>query len=164
VSELRRIWRIATRGPSWAADDLSGSGSARSAGRWNSPGVPVVYASTTIALACLETVVHVAGLPVRRWLVAIDVPEVHWQERTDLAPEDLPGWDAKPAGAASSGWGDRWLASHSTLLATVPSVIVPEERNVLIHPGHPDRSSLVAHVVRPWSYDNRPGFESGAYG
>jgi RES domain-containing protein len=85
----------------------------------------VVYASTTIALACLETVVHVAGLPVRRWLVAIDVPEVHWQERTDLAPEDLPGWDAKPAGAASSGWGDRWLTSHSTLLATVPSVIVP---------------------------------------
>ena len=108
MSELRRIWRIATRGPSWAADDLSGSGSARSAGRWNSPGVPVVYASTTIALACLETVVPVADLPVRRWL--------------------------------------------------------PEERNVLIHPGHPDRSSLVAHVVRPWSYDNRllvrPGADS----
>jgi RES domain-containing protein len=100
-------------------------------------------------------VVHVAGLPVRRWLVSIDVPEVQWQERVDLAPEDLPGWDARPSGAASSGWGDRWLASHSTLLATVPSVIVPEERNVLINPGHSACSSLVTHVVRPWSYDNR---------
>jgi hypothetical protein len=45
-----------------------------------------------IALACLETVVHGAGLPVRRWLVAIDVPQLHWQARTELAPEDLPGW------------------------------------------------------------------------
>jgi RES domain-containing protein len=131
VSELRRIWRIATRGPSWAADDLSGNGSARSAGRWNSTGMPVVYSSTTIALACLETVVHGAGLPVRRWLVAIDVPQLHWQARTALAPEDLPGW----------------------LLAAVPSVIVPEERNVLINPGHPACASLVARVVRPWSYE-----------
>ena len=115
----------------------------------------MVYSSTTIALACLETVVHGAALPVRRWLVAIDVPELHWQARVELAPEDLPGWDAQPSGAASRAWGDRWLASRSTLLATVPSVIVPEERNVLIHPGHPACSSLVAHVVRPWSYDNR---------
>ncbi|MFZ9752497.1 MAG: RES domain-containing protein [Cyanobium sp.] len=35
------MWRIATRGPSWAADDLSGNGSPRSAGRWNSTGMPV---------------------------------------------------------------------------------------------------------------------------
>lgn len=155
MSELHRIWRIATRGPSWAAEDLSGNGSARSAGRWNSTGMPVVYASTTIAMACLETVVHGAGLPVRRWLVAIDVPQVHWHARTELAPEDLPGWDARPAGAASSGWGDRWLASHSSLLAAVPSVIVPEERNVLINPRHPACASLVARVVREWSYDSR---------
>ena len=80
-----------------------------------------------------------------------NAPEVHWQERTELAPEDLPGWNARPSGAASSAWGGRWLGSHSTLLAAVPSVIVPEERNVLIHPGHSARSSLVAHVVRPWS-------------
>ena len=85
--------------------------------------------------------VHVAGLPVRCSLVAIDVPEVQWQQRTDLAPEDLPGWVARPAGAAMSTWGDRWLASHATLLATVPSVIVPEERHVLIHLGHPACSS-----------------------
>ncbi len=98
---------------------------------------------------------HVAGLPVRRWLVAIDVPELQWQQRTDLAPEDLPGWVARPAGAAVSAWGDRWLASHATLLATVPSVIVPEERHVLIHPGQPVCSSLVVHVLRPWSYDPR---------
>jgi hypothetical protein len=37
----------------------------------------------------------------------------------------------------------------------VPSVIVPEERNVLIHPGHPACTSLVVRVVRPWSCDNR---------
>ena len=42
----------------------------------------MVYASTSIALACLETVVRVTGdqgLPLRRWLVAIDGPAEHWQ-------------------------------------------------------------------------------------
>jgi RES domain-containing protein len=155
VSERRRIWRIATRGPSWAADDLSGNGSARSEGRWNSPRVPVVDASAITALACLETVVIGAGLPVRRWLAAIDVPQLYWQARTALTPEDLSGWEARPSGATPSGWGDRWLASHTSLLAAVASVIVPEQRNVLINPVHPACASLVAHVVRPWNDDSR---------
>jgi RES domain-containing protein len=28
-------------------------------GRWNSPGLAVLYASSTLALACLETLVHI---------------------------------------------------------------------------------------------------------
>ena len=155
---MQRIWRIATQGPSWRADDLSGQGAARGPGRWNSEGVPVVYASTSIALACLEMVVHITGdqgLPLRRWLVAINVPALDWQQRISLEPDQLPGWAATPAGTSSSGWGDHWLLGQSTLIALVPSVIVPEERNVLINPAHPGLSSLVATVVRPWTYDAR---------
>ena len=143
---MTRLWRIATQGPSWRADDLSGQGAANDPGRWNSMGLPVIYASTSIALACLETVVHVTGdqgLPLRRWLVAIDVPAEHLQQRLSLEPAQLPGW------------GDRWLLGQGSLIALVPSVIVPEECNALINPAHPGASNLVPTVIRPWTYDSR---------
>lgn len=158
MSSEQRLWRIATQGPSWRADDLSGQGAAIDPGRWNSLGMPVNYTSTSIALACLETVVHITGdqgLPLRRWLVAIDVPAVHWRQRLYLEPGQLPGWDATPAARSSRGWGDRWLQKQSSLIALVPSVIVPEERNALINPAHPGAGSLEATVIRPWTYDSR---------
>jgi len=158
VSGVHRIWRIATQGPSWRADDLSGTGSAADPGQWNSHGTPVVYASSSIALCCLETLVHIsgdAGLPLQRWLVAIDIPTEHWQQRTKLEPVDLPRWDTTPSGAASRDWGDRWLASRRSLLAAVPSVIVPEENNLLINPSHPASALLLATVVRRWTCDSR---------
>jgi len=158
VSGVHRIWRIATQGPSWRADDLSGTGSAADPGRWNSHGTPVVYASSSIALCCLETLVHIsgdAGLPLQRWLVAIDVPTEHWQQRTKMEPVDLPRWDTTPSGAASRDWGDRWLGSRRSLLAAVPSVIVPEENNLLINPSHPASALLLATVVRRWTCDSR---------
>ncbi len=153
-----RIWRIATRGPTWRADDLSGMGAAQDPGRWNSSGFPVVYASTTIALACLETLVHLSGdqgLPLQRWLVAIDIPGEHWRQRITLSPDDLAGWNATPPQKASAAWGDRWIGGQQSLLAAVPSVIVPEEHNVLINPVHPGRRDLQAIVIRRWSYDSR---------
>ncbi|HBH73634.1 MAG TPA: hypothetical protein DDY43_09370 [Synechococcales bacterium UBA10510] len=54
-------WRIASQGRTWSANDLSGNGSALHPGRWNSRDQPIVYSSSSIALACLETVVHLAG-------------------------------------------------------------------------------------------------------
>jgi formylglycine-generating enzyme required for sulfatase activity len=42
-----------------------------------------------------------------------------------------------------------------SLLAEVPSVIVPEETNLLLNPRHPDHGELVAEIVRPWMYDAR---------
>ena len=120
--------------------------------------MPVVYASHSIALACLETLVHLngdQGLPLQRWLVAIDIPEVHWRQRVCLEPQDLPGWEATPPEPVSCRWGDRWLAARSSLMAVVPSVIVPEERNVLINPAHPGCADLIATVLRRWTCDIR---------
>lgn len=110
--ERHRIWRIATRGPTWRADDLSGSAAAQDPGRWNSSGVPVDYASTSIALACLETLVHLSG------------------------DQGLPL--------------QCWIGGQQSLLAAVPSVIVPEEHNVLINPAHPGLRDLKARVIRRW--------------
>jgi RES domain-containing protein len=54
----RTAWRIATDTPDYEADDLSGAGAKQTGGRWNERGLPLLYASESRALACLETVVH----------------------------------------------------------------------------------------------------------
>src|SRR5437763_13633524 len=69
-------WRIAPDTPDYTADDLTGEGARQSGGRWNRVGTPMVYASGSIELACLETIVHLrAGdLPLNRYLVQIELP------------------------------------------------------------------------------------------
>jgi RES domain-containing protein len=59
------LWRIATDAREYEAHDLGGRGAEKTGGRWNRPGRPVVYTATSIALARLETVVHLdaADLP-----------------------------------------------------------------------------------------------------
>ncbi len=152
------IWRIATDTPAYEADDLSGAGAKATGGRWNEVGLAVLYGSQTITLACLETIVHLnsSGLPLNRYLVAIDIPDPIWSNaQRETAASLMVGWDAEPAGRVSIGFGTDWLKSSSSALLLVPSVIVPEEVNVLINPAHPDSQQLKARKVRKWLYDPR---------
>jgi RES domain-containing protein len=154
----RTVWRIAADAPGYEADDLSGEGARRSGGRWNGKGVPVLYAAETRALACLETVVHLnaGGLPFNRYLVAVTIPDGVWAAAEQANATTLPvGWDAEPAGRVSISFGTGWLRSGRSALLVVPSVIIPEESNVLINPQHPDSSAITAAKVRKWLYDPR---------
>ncbi len=152
------LWRIATDTKTYEADDLSGAGAKATSGRWNAVGDAVVYTSETQALACLETVVHLnaGGLPLNRTLVAITIPAAVWAEaRTETPGSLLVGWDADPAGHASIQFGTDWIQSLASALLRVPSVIVPDEYNVLINPLHPDSGAIVAVKIRKWLYDPR---------
>ncbi len=150
------LWRIAVEAPSYKANDLTGAGAKISGGRWNSVGTPLVYSASNIALATIETVLHLrnGGLPFNRFLVRIDVPDGVWNTRLVLNP--LPGgWDAVPCGMTSRTTGDTWAASSSSALLLVPSVSVPDEYNVLINPRHPDVASITATTIKRWVYDPR---------
>ncbi len=154
----RSLWRIGTDTKTYAADDLSGTGAKLSGGRWNDIGVAIVYAAESRALACLETIVHLnaGGLPFNRYLVEIVVPDAVWAAARIADPGTLPvGWDAEPAGSVSVAIGTEWVASRSSALYLVPSVIVPEERNALINPAHPDAATIIARKLRKWIYDPR---------
>lgn len=154
----RTVWRIAADTPTYEADDLSGAGAKATGGRWNAAGVPVVYTSQTRALACLETVVHLnaGGLPLNRYLVQVTIPDDVWAEaQTENSASLAVGWDAEPAGRASTGFGTNWIHSDPSALLVVPSVIVPEEFNVLINPRHSDSARITAVKVRKWLYDPR---------
>lgn len=152
------LWRIASDTPDWEADDLSGRGAELLGGRWNRPGSPAVYCAGSIALAALETSVHLAldDLPLNRFLVGISIPDALWRTREVHTAQTLPvGWTARPAGKVSLDIGDVWLASGASALMQVPSVIVPEEFNVLINPRHPTAAQIKASKLRPWRFDER---------
>jgi len=118
----------------------------------------MVYAATTLSLACLETLVHLNGLvplPLNRYVVKIEIPDSVWRKRIIFDRTALPAWDALPAGMTSLRWGTDWAKSGSSVIATVPSVVVPEEDCVLINPLHVDMKKVKVSIARRWTYDLR---------
>jgi RES domain-containing protein len=88
-------------------------------------------------------------------LVRIEVPEEAWVNRTVFDPSANVGWDAEPAGQVSIEWGELWLSGGASLLAQVPSIVVPDEANILINPKHSDLIQVKATKVRKWLFDPR---------
>jgi RES domain-containing protein len=152
------VWRIAPDTPTYLAHDLSGRGAEKTGGRWNQKGTALIYASTSRALACLETLVHVGGgssLPLNRYLVKLSFPTEAFQARSIFDVTANVGWDAEPPGKVSIDWGNAWALERASLLAEVPSIVVPEETNILINPAHVDIDKVKAEKLRKWSYDVR---------
>ncbi|MEG2046228.1 MAG: RES family NAD+ phosphorylase [Comamonas sp.] len=149
------VWRIATQGPAWQATDLDGKGMAIHGGRWNRPSVPMVYCASSIALACLETVVHLnaAGLPIRRYLIEVQIPADLWAAAETAQPPT--GWDARPDSPAAADYGTRWARSLRSAVLRVPSVIIPQEANYLLNPAHPDTARITAVDHGRFVYDGR---------
>ncbi len=152
------VWRIGTDTTAYEADDLSGAGARATGGRWNAQGDPLIYTSEAQSLACLETVVHLnaGGLPLNRYLVRLTIPAEVWSQAQTAPLANLPvGWDADPVGRASIQFGTAWIRAGACALLRVPSVIVPDEYNVLINPLHSDSQAISAVKLRKWLYDPR---------
>ncbi len=140
----------------WASTAWSGNGAALAGGRWNPPGVRVVYAATSQSLATLEFLVHVdldtapPNMVRLRLVVPPDVSCVRAPRST------LPhGWRSYPAPRELLDLGRRWVESETSLLLVVPSVVVPEEDNVLINPMHPEMARLQLPTPEPLEFDSR---------
>ena len=152
------VWRIAADTRDYPADDLTGKGAEITGGRWNQVGTAMLYTATSRALACLETFVHLnsGGLPLNRYLVSIEIEDDLWNSaRVETAATLRVGWDAEPASLTSIDLGTVWAKASTSLLLVVPSVIVPEEANILINTRHPDAARITATKVRRWLYDPR---------
>lgn len=137
---------------------MIGGGAKMTGGRWNAKGRAVVYAATTISLATLETLAHLGdNIAIRNaFLVRIDIPATLWRRRVIVVPDELDTtWKAEPPGSTSIAFGNAWLAKTDSPVLLVPSVIVPEEHNVLINPAHPAVAKVNAQIVRQYVYDPR---------
>lgn len=151
-----KLFRIGSSGPTWKPDDMTGAGAAAAPGRWNRPGEKVIYAAQTLAMAVLETAAHIddGGLPLNKYVIEIDVPDDLWLGRTVVDPADLGGgWDAIPHGLASIEAGSGWYVGASSAIIELPSVIVPEERIVLINAQQADAARITTKVTRRFQYN-----------
>lgn len=149
-----RVWRL-TRVP-FARTPFDGVGPARGGGRWNSRGTYVAYAASSRALAILEVLVHInrEQAPTDYVFIEAEIPD-DAVETPDV--RTLPkGWQGEPPLASLRAIGDGWVRSNRTLALRVPSVVVPEESNFLINPGHPRSGELrILGAPRPAILDPR---------
>jgi RES domain-containing protein len=146
------LWRIARKA---YALDRQGVGARQDGGRWNQPGIGVIYAGCGVAIAALERYVHTEGVvPNDLVLVRIDLPRNCSEETVTVAT--LPaGWNLVPPGPASTHFGTAWARAVRSLVLRVPSALVPEESNAVLNPNHAEFAAVTMRMARPFSYDGR---------
>lgn len=146
-----RVWRLTK---AEHAPGLDGEGARLWGGRWNSPGVPMVYAASSLSLAAFEVLVHLppqmrraGGFPA---LMAVCL---------DL-PDDLPNW-LSPTDLTSQtqtrSIGDGFVKAGHDLTLRVPSFVIPQDWNLLINPRHPDMAVVTVEALEPFQFDDRLG-------
>lgn len=139
----------------YAAGAFTGEGARLNAGRWNSPGVRMVYCSSSIALSVLELLVHLQQPRVLASYVLFSAA-IEGEMIEQLTPDELPrNWRDFPAPPALASIGDRWAYELRSAVLTVPSAIVEAEYNYLLNPLHPQFSSIVVSGPLPYRLDPR---------
>jgi len=148
-----RFWRICRL--RYAAEAAGGEGARLYGGRWNSRGVPVVYASTSLALAAVETFVNLEPNLAPADLVSIEgrIPEALEIGKLDV--KNLPAhWNAT-RDESLRRFGDEWIrAGHATALL-VPSAAIRGEWNVLLNPAHGGFSKINFRAPARFEFDPR---------
>ena len=118
-------------------------------------GHPIIYASTSIALAALEYTVHTTKRPADSVLITIELPsdsilsiEKHL---TGPLPANWPFVEAQTQDYRNCDW----LNSRSSIALEIPSIVIPLERNLLLNPKHPSFDSVELVNVLPFFFDPR---------
>lgn len=128
-------------------------------GRWNLEGEEVIYASSSRSLACLENMVHRKGRGdnLKYSTMVIYAPDTSSVTQVNLS--DLPtDWNQGSDFSYSQSIGSQWFSKKKTLLLRVPSAVVPDEYNYVIHTRHPEYSEVSLIRVLPFSFDRRLGY------
>jgi len=134
--------------------DLTGSGAAIHGGRWNSKGIHILYTASSASLALLETVVHLSGIPVKDYCIALlRIPDDNIFELNEAV---LPSnWATYPAPNSLKAIGDQFIRDNKYLAIRVPSSILAIEHNVLINPNHGDFKKVKLVSSKKMSIDER---------
>ena len=141
-----RVWRLARK----RFATLDGTGARLYGGRWNRRGQAVVYTSVNLSLAVLEVIVHLElaleDFPADYVKIGIEVPDTLRIERIEALPRTA---------AQTVQVGANWYDYGRAVGLSVPSVVMPEERNLLLNPSHPDFERIRALPAKPFLFDPR---------
>jgi RES domain-containing protein len=148
-----RLWRICRR--RYADEAASGGGARLYGGRWNSRGVRVVYASTSLALAVVETFVNLEPNLRPADLVSIEgeIPASVEIGRFDV--RRLPaGWH-QTRDESLHGFGDDWIRAGDKAAVLVPSAAIRGDWNVLLNPAHREFGKIQFKDPERFEFDLR---------
>jgi RES domain-containing protein len=149
------VWRLAR--PEFA-EHLDGEGSGIEGGRWNPIGLQALYTSEHLSLSVLEVYVHLPPemrdvLPVLT-AVQISIPDMARSARVTRERLTQLLASADPL-AACQAIGEAWISRGHDLMLQVPSVLVPEETNLILNPAHPRMREVKIVSTRPFRFDPR---------
>jgi len=148
-----RFWRICRR--RYAAEAASGEGARLVGGRWNSRGVRVVYASTSLALAAVETFVNLEPNLQPRDFISIEaeIPDDVQVARLDSAVLPVNWYETRDESLRH--FGDEWVRDGQTAVLLVPSAAIQGEWNLLLNPAHLEFRKIKFQDPRPFEFDAR---------
>lgn len=146
-------WRLcATNRTPWA---FLGEGSARRGGRWNQPGVRIVYCAESRSLAALEVLVHTddaARLGAIDWTC---IPATIPSELVEKPSRFPASWRHYPHTPETREFGTQWAHEKRSAALRVPSVVVSGEFNYLLNPLHPDFGQVKIGEAERFTFDPR---------
>jgi RES domain-containing protein len=131
-----------------------GEGARLYGGRWNHKGTPLLYFGSTISLCALEVLANSEKLPANMVSIAAEIPDR--MPIPAYTEADVPmDWNAPVPPALTKDLGTTWAKLKTSLAISVPSAIVPDERNYLVNPLHPDFPLIRFSPPKPFVFDPR---------
>lgn len=146
------VWRIANA----AHRAFDGEGARRYGSRWTPRGLPAVFTSATLSLAALERFVHTDPDLEPLDLVAVEADLGSHIAIQSVSIGDLPpDWRIFPPPQTLARIGERWWRASRVAVLSVPSVVIPHERNFVLNPTHAEFAKVTTSAPEPFSFDPR---------
>ncbi len=137
------------------ANDITGEGARLYGGRWNRPGMAVLYTSETRSLALLELIVHFSSKSAFKenycYLTFdiderfIEILDINLLPKNGLEPNDNRLWKIS----------DYYFNHKKVAALKVPSVLIPQENNIIINPNHFEFKALKVNNLENILLDER---------
>ncbi len=137
------------------ANDISGEGAKMYGARWNRPGMAVLYTSEARSLALLELIVHFDSknaFKLPHSYISLEIENFFIETldnsllpKTKLEPNDDRLWKIT----------DYYFKEKKVLALRVPSVLIPEENNIILNAEHADYKSIKLINIEPINLDER---------
>ena len=136
------------------ARELSGIGAKLKGGRWNPPGIAVLYTSASISLALLEILANAYSFDDLQMIQLMEIEIPNHLSRHEITLENLKKeWYHD---IDYTQWlGKEILLSQKALLCSCPSAIVHKEQNYLINTSHPDCKRIKLLHTENFYFDER---------
>lgn len=135
-------------------EDREGIGAKMFGGRWNKADIPCIYASSHISLAFLEKFVHANAKESMQnlALLEIEIPTknlVFEVDRAQLQVDWLENINY------TQWFGSQILEELSIVVFSIPSAIIPFERNYVLNPRALDFDKIKYNKIIDFSTDFR---------